>query len=108
MDKNNDSSCNHRYIAGYSLRVPQPLFRSLPCDNCGCRIRLTLPWRIIYGLVDLLGILLAYYIAISVNIKFFGSTFLVSAIVFIFLYTIFQLPNRLTLRFGNWISADKK
>jgi hypothetical protein len=67
-----------------------------------------MPWRIIYGLVDLLGILLAYYIATSVNIKFLGSTFWVSAIIFISLYFIFQLPNRLTLRFGHWISADKK
>lgn len=108
MEENINTTCNHKYIAGYSFRMPQPFFRSLPCDNCGSRIRLTSLWRIIYWLVDILGFVLAYLISMSVHVKFLGSTLFVSIFIFIIFFQIFRMSNRLTLKYGKWVKADNK
>jgi hypothetical protein len=108
MKDNNELICKHKYIVGYSYRMPQPFFRSLPCDNCGCRIRLSLSWRMIYWLVYFIGFLPAYKVSTSVHIKFFGSTFFVSLFVFLLLNWIIMLTNRLVLKYGKWVETGKK
>ena len=108
MIDNSKAPCKHKYIVGYSFRMPQPFFRSLPCDNCGCRIRLSLLWRILYLLVNVGGYFLAYSVSFSVHIKFLGSTLLASMIVFLLLFCFVQLINRLILRYGKWVKVDKK
>ena len=108
MKDNDKIPCKHKYIVGYSFRMPQPFFRSLPCDNCGCRIRLSLPWRIIYWFVDIIGFILAFHVSTSVHIKFLGSTLFVSLFVFLLLTWIVQITNRLILKYGKWVEADKK
>lgn len=95
--------CKHKYIVGYSFRTPQPFFRTLPCDNCGCRIRLSLPWRIANWLVDFFGYLIAYNVSRSVHIKFLGSTLFVSLFVFILLIWIVQLTDRLIFKYAKWV-----
>ncbi len=54
MNNEAKASCKHKYIVGYSLRMPQPFFRSLPCDSCGCRIKLSFPWRILYVFIAII------------------------------------------------------
>jgi hypothetical protein len=108
MKDNDKIPCKHKYIVGYSSRMPQPFFRSLPCDNCGCRIRLSLPWRIIYWFVVIIGFILSFHVSTSVHIKFLGSTLFVSLFVFLLLTWIVQIMNRLILRYGKWVEADKK
>lgn len=107
MEKD-EKTCNHKYIVGYSFRMPQPLFRSLPCDNCGCRIRLNWPWRIVYGFIDVLSFILAYSVSDSVHIEVFGNTLFVSIIIFIMSVNLFQLPNRLVLKYGKWVESGRK
>lgn len=102
---NTKVSCKHKYIVGYSFRMPQPLFRSLPCDNCGCRIKLSSPWRILYAFIYFVGWILAFSIAISVHITVFGSTFLVSLVIFILLGLAIEQLNRLILKYGKWIEV---
>lgn len=106
--ENNSKTCKHEYIVGYSFRMPQPFFRNLPCDNCGCRIRLSWPWRIVYGFIEVLSFILAYSISDSVHIKVFGNTLFVSIIIFIMFGYLFQLPNRLVLKYGKWVESRKK
>jgi len=108
MDDNDKIPCKHKYDVGYSFRMPQPFFRSLPCDHCGCRIRLSLPWRIIYWFVYFIGFILAFDVSMSVHIKLLGSTLFVSIFVFLLLIWIVQLMNRLILKYGRWIETDKK
>lgn len=108
MDQDIKVSCKHRYVVGYSFRMPQPFFRSLPCDGCGCRIRLTWPFRTAYALVNLLGFLLAYVVSTSVQIALFGSTLIVSILLFVLLIQVFQVLNRLILKHGKWVEVKKK
>lgn len=107
MSDNDKKQCRHTYIVGYSFRMPQPFFRSLPCDNCSHRIKLSLPWRVLFWFVDIIGFVFAFGAATSVNIKLFGSTFFIQLIVFILLIWMVQLVNRLILRYGKWIEADE-
>jgi hypothetical protein len=104
-DEIHTASCKHRYIVGYSYRMPQPFFRSLPCDNCGCKIKLSIPWRILYLVVSFIGWIVAFEVAESVHIKFLGTTFLVSLVVFVLLVWIIQQLNRLILRYGKWVEV---
>mgnify|MGYP003401165191 CR=1 FL=1 len=108
MENNKNLPCNHRYIVGYSFRMPQPFFRNLPCDNCGCRIRLSWPWRLVYELVEILGFIVAYLISASVHIELFGSTLFISILIFILAIQLFQLPNRLVLKYGKWVESGAK
>lgn len=108
MNENNQSPCKHKYTVGYSFRMPPSFFRSLPCDNCGCKIQLSLPWRILYWFVDIVGFIAAFTVSMSVQIKLFGNTFLVSIAIFVVLIWIVQLLNRLVLRYGNWVEVHKK
>ena len=108
MNDHDNMQCKHKYTVGYSFRIPQPFFRSLPCDNCGCRIRLSLPWRIVYWCIEFIGTLFAFKVSDSINIKFLGSTFFASLIVFLLLIWIVQLMVRLNFRFGKWVEADMK
>ena len=108
MKDNDKIPCKHQYIVDYSFRTPQPFFRSLPCDYCGCRIRLSLPWRIIYRFVYFIGFILAFDVSMSIHIEFLGSTLFVSLIVFLLLIWIVQLINRVIFKYGKWVEADKK
>ncbi|GEM_PF-798325 len=108
MNYNDKIPCKHKYIVGYSFRMPQPFFRSLPCDNCGCSIRLGLPWRIIYRFVYFIGFILAFEVSMSVHIKFPGSTLFVSLFVFLLLIWVVQLTNRLIFKYGKWVEMNKK
>ena len=103
VNNETNKSCKHKYIVGYSFRIPQPFFRSLPCDNCGCRIKLSIPWRILYTFIDILGWIFAFSVATYVHIKLLGSTFLVSLAIFILLSLIIEQLNRLILKYGKWI-----
>lgn len=108
MQDNDQISCKHKYIVSYSLRRPKPFFRSLPCDNCGCSIRLILPWRIIYWLVDLVGVIVAFVVSMSIHIEFLGSTLLVPFLEFLLIVWIIHMMDRLILKYGKWVEADKK
>jgi len=108
MSENDKTPCKHKYTVGYSFRMPQPFFRSLPCDSCGCRIQLSLPWRILYWFVDIIGFILAFSVSMSVQIKLLGSTLFVSLLVFLLLIWIVQLAIRLILKYGKWVEVDKK
>lgn len=98
-------SCKHQYIVGYSFRMPQPFFHSLPCDNCGCKIKLSFPWKILSVVTYLLGWILAFRASTSVHISVFGNTFLISLALFILLSYVFGQLNRLILRYGKWIEV---
>lgn len=108
MKDNDKIPCKHKYIVGYSFRMPQPFFRSLPCDNCGCRIRLSLPWRIIFWFVGFIGFILAFEVSMSIHYRVFGSTLFVSLFVFILLIWIVQIMNRLIFKYGKWVEVGKK
>ena len=106
MDNNETASCKHQYIVGYSFRMPQPFFHDLPCDKCGCRIKLSLPWKILYILIDFFSVFLAYKATESVDIRFLGSTFLPWLVIFVFFSWIIGQLNRLILRYGKWVNAE--
>lgn len=109
MNENDGKTpCRHRYIAGYSFRLPQTFFRSLPCDLCGRKIRLKLPWRIFYRLINILGFIFAFNVSESVPVRFLGSTAVVSFLVFLLLLWILQLIDSLIFQYGKWEEADKK
>lgn len=107
-----NARCKHKYIVGYAFRMPGLFSRSLPCDNCGCSIQLSLPWRIAYWIVDIIGYIIAYAIAFkiskSINIKFFGGSFIVLILVLSLIILAFQQVNRLILRYAKWIGIEKK
>ena len=107
MNSNEKKQCKHKYIVGYSFRLPQPFFRSLPCDNCGCSIRLSLLWRIIYWCVNIIGYIFAFGVSTSVHIKFLGSTFFISFLVFSLLIWILQFMIRLIFKYGKWVEVGK-
>jgi hypothetical protein len=88
--------------------MPQPFFRSLPCDNCGCRIKLSLPWRILFLFISLFGFILAFSVANSVHIRFLGSTLFVSLVIFVVLYLVIDQTKRLILRYGKWVEIKQK
>jgi hypothetical protein len=104
----NDTACKHQYIAGYSFRLPDPFFWNVPCDLCGQRIRLTLPWRMLYALVDVVCLIAAQFIGYSVHVKLFGETFFVSFIIFTTLFFVFHNLNRITLKHAKWIDVNQK
>ncbi len=106
MPKNDNAPCSHRYTAGYSFRIPQPFFRSLPCDSCGRRIKLSPPWQLLYWIVNIIGFIAAFAIAMSVQVNLLGSTLYVSLLVFLVLFGLVQLADRLILRFGKWAEAN--
>lgn len=108
MEDNNKKQCKHKYIIGYSFRMPQLFFRSLPCDNCGCSISLSLPWRIIYWLVIISGFILAFGVSTSIHIKFLGSTFYVSLFAFLLIIWVVQLLVRLIFKYGKWVEMVRK
>ena len=108
MKDNDKIPCKHKYIVGYSFRMPQLFFRSLPCDNCGCSIRLSLPWRISYWVIGIIGFILAFDVSMSVYVKFLGSTLFVSLFVFLLLICIVQIMNSLIFKYGEWVEVDKK
>lgn len=105
MNSDAKTSCKHQYIVGYSFRMPQPFFRSLPCDNCGCRIKLSFPWRILYFFIDFIGWIFAFAVASSVHVQFLGNTFFVSLVVFLLIGLIIEQLNRLILRYGKWVEV---
>ena len=107
MNDNDKIPCKHKYVVGYSFRMPQLFFRSLPCDICGCSIRLSFLWRIAYWFVSFIGLIFAYNVSMSIQIKLFGSTLFVSIFVFLLLMWIVQFANRLILKYGKWVEADK-
>ena len=85
--------------------MPQPFFRSLPCDHCGLRIKLSFPWRLLYIFIYFGGLFFAYGVATSVHIRLLGNTFLVSLAIFILLSWIIEQLNRLILRYGTWVEV---
>ena len=106
--KDNKEQCKHKYSIDYSFRMPGSFFRSLPCDNCSRSINLSLPWRIIYWLVDIIGFVLAYIISTSVHIKFLGNTFIASILIFVLIIWIDRLIIKLIFKYGKWVEVEKK
>ena len=104
----NEKGCDHRYIVGYSYRMPSVLFRSVPCDKCGRRIRLSPPWHLLFCLTQLVGLFIAFYAAQSIQIRVLGTTLLVSLAVCLLIFSAVQLIGRIILRYGKWVEADKK
>ncbi|MFW6680730.1 hypothetical protein ACOAOT_24195 [Lacrimispora sp. AGF001] len=105
--KNNDTiPCKHQYIVGYSFRMPQPFFRNLPCDKCGCRIELSLSWKLLYILIEFFSVFLAYKAAELADIRILGSTFLPWLVIFVFISLIIGQLNRLILKYGKWVDAE--
>jgi len=102
---NDNIQCRHMYMVGYSFRMPQPFFRNLLCDNCGHRIKLSLPWRVAFWFVNIIGFIFAVGMSTSVHIELFGTTFLVQIFVFLLLISIVQLFARLVLKYGKWIEV---
>lgn len=100
--------CKHKYNVDYSFRLPQPFFRSLPCDNCGCSIKLSLFWRMIYLCVIMIGYSFAYVVSTTVHIKVFGNTFVVSILVFLILIWVVNFLIGLTLKYGQWVEVNKQ
>lgn len=105
MIKNEKIPCKHKYTVGYSFRMPQPFFRSLPCDNCRCRIQLSLPWRIMYLLIELLGFIVAFGVSMSIRIEFLNSVLFVSFLVFLLFIGLVQIMSRLVLKYGKWVEV---
>ena len=112
MEDNHKRHCKHKYVVGYSFRIPEPFFRSLLCDNCGCRIKLNLQWRIIYWLINILGFLLvitaADRISKFIDIRVFGTTFWMALLICIPLFWIIQMVERVVLKYGKWIEYNEK
>ncbi len=106
--KENKEQCNHKYIIDYSSRMPTSFFRSLPCDNCKRSINLSLPWRIIYWIVDVMGFVLAYLVSISVHIKFLGNTFIASILIFVLLIWFDRLIIKFIFKYGKWVEVANK
>ena len=100
--------CDHKYIVGYSARIPPPFFRSLPCDHCGHKIRLSYPRRLIYWLVSMIGFIAAIEASDSIHIKLFGSTFLVRLFVFLLIFGITGIVHRIMLRYAKWLEVEEK
>jgi len=108
MENEKEKFCNHRYIVGYSYRMPSALFKSVPCDKCGRRIRLSPLWYLLFCLTQLVGLFVAFYAAQSVQIRVLGTTLLVSLAVFLLITCAVQLIGRIILRYGKWVEAIKK
>ncbi|WP_027621496.1 hypothetical protein [Acetivibrio clariflavus] len=106
--KDNKEQCNHKYIIDYSFRKPSLFFHSLPCDICKQSINLSLPWRIIYWIVDIMGFVLAYIVSTSIHIKFLGNTFIASILIFVLLIWFVQLIIKLIFKYGKWVEVAKK
>lgn len=107
MDDSFKTSCKHQYVVGYSYRMPNVFFRSVPCDKCGCRIRLSMPWYFLFCFIELAGFIAAFSVAQSVHIKFLGTTLIVSLILFVLISWIVQLIARILLRNGKWVEVKK-
>ena len=105
MDNKIKTPCRHKYIVGYSLRTPQPFFRSLLCDNCSCRIKLSTPWRALYVCAYFIGWIVAFEVASSIHIRLFENTFIVSLAIFVVLCLVVEQLNRLILRYAKWVEA---
>lgn len=105
MSSNDKIHCKHKYVVGYEFRMPHAFFKNLPCDKCGCSIKLSLAWRILFCLTELIGFMLAFSVSTSVQFKVFGSTFLVSLLIFVLLLWIAQFASRLILKYGRWIEV---
>jgi hypothetical protein len=103
----NYTSCKHSYNIDYLFRMPNPFFRSLPCDHCGCRIQLSLPWRIFYWIFEIMSLTIAYCVAKSTQIRILGNTFLVSILIFLILTLILQQLSRLIFKYGKWVEVNK-
>ncbi len=88
--------------------MPNALFRSVPCDKCGCRIRLSTPWHLLFCLTQLIGLFIAFYAAQSIQISVLGTTLLVSLAVCLLIFSFVQLIGRIILRYGKWVKAEKK
>ena len=108
MNNKIKTSCKHKYIVGYSFRMPLPFFRSLPCDNCSCRIKLSLPWRVLYAFTYFIGWFFAFEVATSIHIRFLGNTFWVSLAIFVLLSLAIEQLDRLILRYGKRVEVGKK
>lgn len=106
MNENN-IECNHKYVVGYLFRMPSLFVDRVSCDKCGCMIRLSLPWRINYWLVDIISLIIASYVLTNIHIKLFGSTFFASILLSSLTFLILQQIKRPILRFGKWIEIDK-
>jgi hypothetical protein len=106
MNNNEKNQCEHKYIVGYSYRLPQPFVSSLPCDKCGCRIRLSLPWLITYWCAEIIGFIVAFSMASSIHVKFLGGTFIVSFLTLIICICILHLIIRLIFRYGKWVEVE--
>ncbi len=106
MKNNIKTSCKHKYLVGYSFRMPQPFFRNLPCDNCGCRIKLSFPWRLLYIFISIIGLMIVFGIVASIHIRLLGNTFLVSLVIFILLNWIIEQLKGLILRHGKWVEVE--
>jgi|SRR5690554_1196180 hypothetical protein len=108
VSENDKEQCRHRYIVGYSFRMPQLFFYSLLCDSCNHRIKLSSPWLVIFRLTSSIGWIFAFCVSTSVHIKLLGSTFFIQLFVFLLLIWMVQLIKRLILKYGKWIEMDKK
>lgn len=107
MNDNDKIPCKHKYVVGYSFRMPQLFFRSLPCDSCGCSIRLSFLWRIAYWFVSFIGLIFAYNVSMSIQIKLFGSTLFVSIFVFYCSCGLFSLRIGLFWSMANGLRRIK-
>lgn len=101
--KTNDTQCSHKYIVGYSFRIPDTYNDRVVCDNCGLKIRLALPSRILYWLVDIVSVLITYFILDTVRPELLGGSVLLSLLLATILVLILQQIKRPILRFGKWI-----
>jgi hypothetical protein len=108
LENEKEKPCDHRYIVGYSFRMPNALFRSVPCDKCGSRIRLSTPWYLLFCLTQLIGFFIAFYAAQSVQVNVLGTTLPISLAIFLVVMWVVHLIGRIILRYGKWVKADKK
>ena len=88
--------------------MPNALYKSVPCDKCGRRIRLSPPWHLLFCLTQLIGLFIAFYAAQSIQISVLETTLPVSLAVCLMIFWAVQLIGRIILRYGKWMEADKK
>mgnify|MGYP000972678293 CR=1 FL=1 len=104
--KDNAQKCDHRYIVSYLSRMPSFFENKLPCDNCGVKIHLSLPWRISTWLVDILSLLIINYLLTNFKIELFGHTFIPTVLLSSLILIIIQQIKRPIFRYGNWVEKN--
>ena len=100
------SQCDHRYIVGYSARVPSAFNDKVLCDRCGSKIRLALSWRIMYWIIDVISIIGVFLAIDNVSIEIFNSSFLPAVAISSAIYLVIQQIKKPLLKHSKWIELD--